>query len=168
MELVCMDHLSLEKSECCHENNLVIAIQFTRCSVATPTRNQTAQTIRQEFCMTMVHYDFPSMLHSHKITGIKRSRTTSYQPMGIRMMEGFNQTLLRMLGTLTTVQKTEWKPYVPSLVHSYNSTKHKILVIHILYSAYPRLPIDVNVDNNNKIYLIKHPYSMSDSKALYK
>ena len=86
----------------------------------------------------IVHYGFPCKLHSNKAQnfefkvnqhlckagGIKKTRTTPYHPMGNGQVERFNQTLLRILGTLDNSKKSDWKSYVPSLVHAYNATRH--------------------------------------------
>ena len=39
-------------------------------------------------------------------------------------VERFNQTLLKMLGTLEESKNSNWKAQVPSLVYAYNSTFH--------------------------------------------
>ena len=47
-----------------------------------------------------------------------KTRTTPYHAMGNEMIERFNQTLLKMLGTLGEYQKADWK------YHVYNVTVH--------------------------------------------
>jgi hypothetical protein len=49
LELVCMDYLSLERSNGGYENSLVITDHFTRYAIAIPTRNQTAKTTTEAF-----------------------------------------------------------------------------------------------------------------------
>jgi transposase InsO family protein len=49
-------------------------------------------------------------------TGMKKSRTTSYHPMGNGMCERFNRTLLNMLGSLESHQKQNWKAYLGQLL----------------------------------------------------
>ena len=139
MDLVCIDYLTLEPSKGGIENILVITDHFTRYAQAIPTRNQTARTTAKAlFDHFFVHYGFPARLHSDKaqnfeskfiqqlckIGGIKKTRTTPYHPMGNGQIERFNQTLLQMLGILENSQKTDWKSYVPALVHAYNATRH--------------------------------------------
>ena len=140
MDLVCMDFLSLEMSAGGYEHILVITDHFTRYAQAYPTKNQSAKTTaRALFDNFICHYGFPARLHSDKgrnferevikelcsIASIDKSRTTPYHPMGNGIPERFNQTLLNMLSTLEDDQKSDWKSYMPSLVHAYNSTCHK-------------------------------------------
>ena len=161
LELVCMDYLKLERSKGGYENILVITDHFTRYAQAIPTTNQTAATTaRVLFEKFIVHYGFPSRLHSDqgrnfeskviqelcKIAGIQKSRTTPYHPMGNGMCERFNRTLLNMLGTLTDAGKANWKDYVAPLVHAYNTTKHDstgLSAFYLMFGRHPRLAVDV-------------------------
>lgn len=160
MEFVCVDYLSLEVSKGGYENILVITDHFSRYAQAIPTRNQTAQTTaRVLFDNFFVHYGFPTVLHSDKganfeskiiknlcrITGMKKSRTTPYHPMGNGMVERFNQTLLNMLGTLTDIQKADWKAHVPTLTHAYNAAIHESTgysPYYLMFGRHPRLAVD--------------------------
>ena len=56
---------------------------------------------------------------------IKKSGTTPYHSMGNVMPKRFNRTLLDILGTLHSDKKKDWKRYVATLVHAYNSTWHE-------------------------------------------
>lgn len=160
MDLVCMDFLSLEMSAGGYENILVITDHFTRYAQAIPTKNQSAKTTaRILFDNFICHYGFPARLHSDQgrnfesevikelcsIANIDKSRTTPYHPMGNGMPERFNQTLLNMLGTLEDDQKSDWKSYVPSLVHAYNSTRHETTGYpphYLMFGRHPRLAVD--------------------------
>ena len=160
MDLVCIDYLMLEPSKGGVENILVITDHFTRYAQAIPTRNQTARTTAKAlFDNFFVHYGFPARLHSDKaqnfeskvirqlckISGIKKTRTTPYHPMGNGQVERFNQTLLQMLGTLENSKKSDWKSYVPPLVHAYNATRHDttgVSPFFLMFGRQPRLAID--------------------------
>ena len=123
-----------------YEHILVITDHFTRYAQANPSRNQTAKTTaRLLFDTIFCHYGYHSCLHSDQgrnfesevikelcaIANVDKTRTTPYRPMGNGMPERFNQTLLNMLGTLKEDQKSDWKTYVPPLVHAYNATRHE-------------------------------------------
>lgn len=160
MELVCIDYLSLEMSKGRFEHILVITDHFTRYAMAVPTRNQKARTTaRVLFDNFFAHYGFPAKLHSDKaqnfesrvvrhlckVAGIKKTRTTPYHPMGNGQAERFNQTLLRMLGTLEPALKSDWKSYVLPLVHAYNATRHDTTgfsPFYLMFGRHPRLAID--------------------------
>ena len=187
MELVCIDYLSLETSKGGFENILVITDHFTRYAQAIPTKNQTARTTaRVLFDSFIVHYGFPTKLHSDKaqnfesrvirhlcrIGGIKKTRTTPYHPMGNGQCERFNQTLLRMLGTLEPSKKSDWKSYVSPLVHAYNATRHEstgFSPFYLMFGRHPKLAIDafLGVDPNaetgkNKTEYVKKLQSRLD------
>ena len=160
MDLVCMDFLSLEMSSGGYEHILVITDHFTRYAQAIPSRNQTAKTTAKLLFDNFVcHYGFPARLHSDQgrnfesqvikelcaIANVDKTRTTPYHPMGNGMPERFNQTLLNMLGTLEEDKKSDWKTYVPPLVHAYNSTRHETTGFsphYLMFGRHPRLAVD--------------------------
>ena len=107
----------------------------------------------------IVHYGFPARIHSDQgqcfeskllkelcqIAGVEKSRTTHYHPMGNGQLERFNQTLLKMLGTLKNHQKSDWKAHIPTLVHAYNATFHDstgYLPFFLMIGRHLRLEID--------------------------
>jgi transposase InsO family protein len=146
LELACIDFLTLEQSKGGHHHILVITDHFTRYAHAIPTRNQTAKTTAQTiFDNFIVHYGIHQWIHSDQganfeskvakelcaLTGMKKSRTTSYHPMENGMCERFNRTLLGMLGTM---------------VHADNCTRHEstgVSPYFLMFGRHPRLPIDL-------------------------
>ena len=160
MDLVCMDFLSFEISAGSYEHILVITDHFTRYAQAIPLRNQTAKTTSSLLFNTFVcHYGFSSRLHSDQgrnfesevikelcaIANVDKTRTTPYHPMGNGIPEHFNQTHLNMLDTLEEDQKSDWKTYVPPLVHAYNATRHECTGFsphYLMFGRHPRLAVD--------------------------
>ena len=163
LELVCMDYLTLEPAKGVG-NVLVITDHFTKYALAIATKNQTAKTTAEVFHDEFIsHFGIPTRIHSDqgacfesdiikelcKITGMTKSRTTPYHPMGNPIPERFNRTLLNMLGTLEPEKKSDWKKYLPSLTYAYNCTKHettKVSPHELMFGRKPRLPIDAMFD----------------------
>jgi transposase InsO family protein len=164
LELVYMDFLTLAKSEGGYQHNLVITDHYTIYAQAIPTKNQLAKTTAEAFFNHfIVHYGIPKRIHSdqgtnfeskvikelcQQHTGMKKSRTTSYHPMGNGMCERFNRTILNMLGSLELHQKQNWKAYLGLMIKSYNCTRHESTgqTPHLLmFRGNPRLPIDVTL-----------------------
>ena len=139
---------------------LVITDHFTRYAQAIPTRNQTAHTTaRILYENFFVHYGFPARIHSDQganiesklinslcdLTGMKKTRTTPYHPMGNGMVERFNRTLLNMLGTLQDNQKADWKAHLSTLTHAYNAATHDstdFSPFYLMFGRHPRLAVD--------------------------
>ena len=165
LELVSMDYLTLEPSKGGQSNILVITDHFTKYAIAVPTHNQTAKTTADAFYDNFaVHYGIPTRIHSDQganfesdlikelcnLTGMTKSKTTAYHPMGNGCTERWNRTLLDMLGTLETDKKANWKKYIPSLAHAYNCTKHestKFAPFELMFGRKPKLPIDSVFEN---------------------
>ena len=121
------------------------------------TAKTTADALYNEF---IVRYGIMARLHADqganfessiieelcKIMCIEKSRTTPYHASGNGITEEFNRTLISMLGTLVTEQKTDWKQYVAPVIHAYNCIKHESTGFSsylLLFGREPKLPIDV-------------------------
>ena len=160
MEVVCIDYLSLERSKGGFENILVLTDHYTRYAQAIPPRNQTAQTTAKALYQNFfVHCGFPARIHSDQganfkskliqslcsLTGMKKTCTTPYHPMGKGMVERFNRTLLNMLGSLEESQKVDWKSNVSTMTHAYNAAVHgstEFSPFFLMFGRHPRLAID--------------------------
>ena len=80
-----------------------------------------------------------------KIAWVQKSRTTPYHPVGNGQVERFNQTLLKMLGTLENHQNSDWKAHILTLVHAYNATFHDSTgysPFFLMFGRHPRLGVD--------------------------
>ena len=168
LEVVSMDHLTLEPSKGGHQHILVITDFFTRYAVSVPIQNLSAITTAKAFINNfVVHYGIPQRIHSDQggafesrvvkelcnLLGIKKSRTTAFHPEGNGVTERFNRTLLQMLGTLDAPSKLDWKTQVAPLVHAYNCAPHAATgysPYFLMFGRHPNLPIDIamNVDRS--------------------
>uniref|UniRef100_A0A3B4F4P9 Integrase catalytic domain-containing protein n=1 Tax=Pundamilia nyererei TaxID=303518 RepID=A0A3B4F4P9_9CICH len=155
-----MDFLALESDTSGTRDILVLTDHFTKFAVAIPTPNQKARTVAK--CLWenyIIYYGIPERIHTDQgqdfesrlikelceFAGIQKSRTTPYHPRG-NPVERFNRTLLAMLGTLETKQKTRWKEHVKPLVHAYNCTRNEVTGFtpyELMFSRTPRLPVDL-------------------------
>ena len=161
MDLVCIDFLSLEPDSHGYENVLIVTDHYTRLAQAFVTRNQKAQTVAKILWENyFMHYGFPRLLHSDqakdftanvikqlcKITNVKKTRCTPYHPQGNSQCERFNKTLMNMLGSLPQDKKSNWKKYVPSMVHAYNCSKNDATgasPFFLMFGRQARLPVDI-------------------------
>ncbi len=177
LELLCIDYLSLEQSKGGVTNVLVITDHFTRYSMAIPTHNQTAKTTANIlFKQFICHYGFPRKLHSDqgrnfesriikelcKLAQIDKTHTTPYHPMGNGQVERFNRTLLNMLGTLSPVQKANWKEEIGPIVHAYNCTRNSSTgysPFYLMYGREPKLAVDIALGVQENIANDKVEYS---------
>jgi len=169
LELVCMDFLQLEPSAG-YEHLLVITDHFTKLARVIPTKNETAKTTAKALYDNFITiYGFPQRLHSDQgrnfesrvikelceISGMDKSRTTPYHPMGNGACERMNRTLLKMLGTLDDEKKSSWRKYIATLVHFYNCTPHESTgysPYRLMFGREPKLPVDVifGIDNERQ------------------
>ncbi|XP_051814578.1 uncharacterized protein LOC127537021 [Acanthochromis polyacanthus] len=107
----------------------------------------------------IIYYGIPERLHTDQgpdfesklihelctVVGIQKCRTTPYHPRG-NPVERFNRTLLNMLGTLETKQKSKWREFVKPLVHAYNCTRNEVTGFtpyELMFGRSPRLPVDL-------------------------
>ena len=184
MELVCIDFLSLEKSKGGIENILVITDHYTRYAQAFPTSSQTAKSTAKVLCEKFImHYGFPERIHSDQganftshlikelchIANVQQSRTTPYHPMGNGMVERFNQTLLKMMGTLDNEKKSDWKSHIAPLVHAYNVTIHNstgFAPYFLMFGRHPKLAIDsllgLHIENFGSHYTTEYARKLKD------
>ena len=71
---------------------------------------------------------------------MEKPRTTPYHPMGNGQCERFNQTLLKMLGTMEEYQKSDWKAHVLTLVIFHKTTGYS--PVFLMFGRHPRLAND--------------------------
>ena len=162
MELVHIDFLTIGCPESDKQVNLMIVTDhFTRYTQADINPNQTApvvaKTLWEQF---LTHYGWPTNICTDQgksfennlfrelcaLAQVQKLRTTPYNPQSNGSCERFNQTLIRMLGTLLTHAKKNWPDWVYSLTHACNATISQatgFCPFYSMYGRYPVLPIDV-------------------------
>ncbi|XP_076877136.1 eukaryotic translation initiation factor 4E-1A isoform X1 [Brachyhypopomus gauderio] len=161
MELVCIDFWSAEDAKQRSVDVLVVTDHYTKLAHAFPCANQTAKQVAKKlwdnvFCV----YGFPQRIHSDqganfeselvaellKLSGVAKSRTTGYHPMGNGGTERFNRTLGSMLRALPLKSKQQWPQQIQALTFAYNATVHETTgyaPFYLMFGRVPRLPIDV-------------------------
>ena len=92
--------------------------------------------------------NFESLLISDlcELTQIKKLRTTPHRPKGNGSCEGFNRTLISMLGTLPEGFKSKWLQHISTLTYAYNCTHSNATGFspyYLLYGRHPLLSIDI-------------------------
>ena len=166
MEIVHLDHLTLEPCKGKIESVLVVTDHFTRYAQAYPVRNQTAKTTAKVLWEQFLrHYGFPQKILTDQGRGfesdlfkelldlatIEKVRTTSYHPQTNGQCERFNSTLMNMLGTLSPEQKRDWKAHLLTMCQAYNATQHAstgFSPYFLMFGRHPRLPMDYQMGIN--------------------
>lgn len=77
-----------------------------------------------------------------QLTGMKKSRTTSYHALGNRHCERYNRTLLDMLGTLKPIQKQNQIIYINPFFINMLITATKMSPYFLMFRRNRRLLID--------------------------
>ena len=88
-----------------------------------------------------------------EITCNKPSLTTIYHPMGNRLCERMNRTIINVLKTVPATCKSNWKNHIKKLTFAYNSTKHRSTnysPYFLLFGRNGRLLVDWMFDINTK------------------
>uniref|UniRef100_A0A3B1IZV0 Gypsy retrotransposon integrase-like protein 1 n=1 Tax=Astyanax mexicanus TaxID=7994 RepID=A0A3B1IZV0_ASTMX len=161
LQLVCIDFWSAEDASNKSIDVLVVTDHFSRLAHAFVCKNQSAKQVARVlwdkyFCV----YGFPERIHSDqgasfenqlisellRISGIRKSHTTPYHPMGNGSVERFNRTLGNMIRALSPERKLNWPSQLQTLTFMYNCTVHETTgyaPFYLMFGRVPRLPIDV-------------------------
>uniref|UniRef100_A0A8B9GYV3 Integrase catalytic domain-containing protein n=1 Tax=Astyanax mexicanus TaxID=7994 RepID=A0A8B9GYV3_ASTMX len=165
LEMVCIDFWAAEDSNGRSVDVLTVTDHFTKMSHAFPCHDQSAKQVARLlwdrfFCI----YGFPERIHSDQganfesqliqellqISGVKKTRTTIYHPMGNGQVERFNRTLGNMIRALPPRSKQKWPQMLQTLTFAYNCTAHEstgYAPFYLMYGRIPRLPVDVMFSN---------------------
>lgn len=80
------------------------------------------------------------------VSGVRKSHTTPYHPMGNGQTERFNRTLGNMIRSLPPRLKERWPQMIQTLTFSYNCTTHEttgFAPFYLMFGRVPRLPVDI-------------------------
>ena len=123
------------------------------------TAKCTAQALWDWF---VVHYDQPESIISDqgqnfetdliselcKLANVWKLCTNPYYSLTNGQCEGFNHTLINMLGTLPTNKKSSWRDMVLMLVHAFNCTRSTAIRFspyYLMKGWKPWLPVDLTL-----------------------
>lgn len=165
LELVCIDFWSAEDSNNKSVDVLVITNHFAKLAHAFQCQDQTAKTVAKKlwdgfFCV----YGFPQRIHSDQganfesellaellqLSGVGKSHTSPYHPMGNGATERFNRTLGNMLRSLPPRSKPKWPQMIQSMTFAYNCTAHEtpgFAPFYLMFGRVSRLPVDLMFQN---------------------
>lgn len=125
-----------------------------------PTRDQTAATTAKAVWKNLFQvYGSPEHILSDRgaaftsdlfqqlclLYGCRMKRTMAYHPQGNGACERFNQTILKLLGTLTDEAQSQWPSRLPALLQAYNNTPHGttgLTPYYVVFGRHERLPVD--------------------------
>uniref|UniRef100_A0A8C6SL91 Integrase catalytic domain-containing protein n=1 Tax=Neogobius melanostomus TaxID=47308 RepID=A0A8C6SL91_9GOBI len=161
MELVCIDFWTAEQTDKKCVDVLVVTDHFSKMAHAFPCKNQSAKQVARRlwsdfFCV----YGFPKRIHSDQganfesslmkellaLSGVQKSHTTPYHPMGNGITERFNRTLGNMIRALPPQSKARWPQMLQMLTFCYNCTEHEttgFAPFYLMFGRVPRLPVDI-------------------------
>ena len=143
MERIALDILGpLPESDEGNKYILVIADYYTKFVKAYPMPDETASTIARIVVEEFIcRYGTPKEIHTDqgrqfeskiftqvcKLLGIKKTRTTPFNPKSDGMVERFNRTLLGLLVTLLEPDKhqRDWDRQIPYATAAYRSSVHE-------------------------------------------
>ena len=164
-ELVTIDHLHLDRSKGWYEYLLVVVDHFSKFVQGFPIKNKSGRAAADLlFTKCFLDFGFPKRIlydqgeefdnklfqRLSEITGVKPFRTTPYHPMGNRLSERLNRTIINILKTLPTTFKSNWKNHIKKLTE-HRSTNYS--PYFLLFGRNESLPVDLmfDINTNNDI-----------------
>ncbi|EGD83143.1 hypothetical protein PTSG_12079 [Salpingoeca rosetta] len=140
MELVAMDFLGpLPASARGNKHLLVISDVFTKFVMAVPLRDQKAATVVDALTTHFfATHGIPEKLLSDqgpsfrakdtadlfRLLRVRKIWTSPYHPQTDGMVERWNRTVCKMLGTLVNTRQTDWDKFVGLVTLAYNTSFH--------------------------------------------
>ena len=135
--MIAVDILEVPLSTNNNRYLLVVQDYFTKWDEAIPLQDQTAAPIARQLTKLFATYGQPEILHSDQgrnfestvlaqtleAFGVKKSRTTAYNPQGDGMVERFNRSLLQLLRAYVD-KENDWEQYLPLVLYAYRTSVH--------------------------------------------
>ena len=95
--------------------------------------------------------EFDNNLNKELFTamGVNHIVSSAYHPQTNGLVERFNQTLQRSLLKMVGDNESDWFKYLGSVLFAYNTSRQastKYSPFFLLYGRHPRLPVDLQVD----------------------
>jgi hypothetical protein len=119
---------------------MVVADYYSKWTEAYAIKNHTAVTVADTLMKEFIcRYTIPSQIHTDqgrefesnliselcKLLGIRKTRTTPYNPKSDGLVERFNRTLQQMLTTLVNDARNDWDEHLPYIMMAYRSSVHE-------------------------------------------
>lgn len=163
LELVALDHVKLEHSSTGFQYALTITDHYSKFLVVIPARDLTAKTTAELFIKHFVRlYGYPDQILTDQgpafesqlfqelcsMYGCRKLRTTAYHPQGNGLCERANQTVIRMLRSLSAEKRTQWPSILPELTYLYNNTEHcstGFTPFYLMFGRQGKLPKDLEL-----------------------
>lgn len=165
LQRVATDILELPVTSRGNRYILVVEDYFTKFVNLYVLPNQSAQTVA--CCLfedyVLVH-GVPEALHSDqgrqfeaevvqslcRLLGIKKTRTTAYNPKSDGMVERHNRTLIDQLAKMLLSHGGEWDSYVKQVAFAYNTSKHastQFTPFYLMHGREARVPADALISD---------------------
>ena len=145
---------------------MVIGDYFTKWVEIHPIPDQTAETVAQKLTEEFIcRFGCPSELHSDqgrnfesrvfaevlRLLGVRKTRTTPYNPKSDGMIERFNRTLLNMVSMMIEPVKNQrdWDELLPFVGFAYRSSVHESTgetPNMLMFGREVKLPLDLMVE----------------------
>ena len=146
---------------------LVATDHFTKWSEAWAIPDQEAQTVAKTFVTQFVtRFGAPMMIHTDqgrnfesklfkamcKLLGVKKTRTTAFNPKSNGQVERLNKTLSTMIGTYIAENQHVWDENLSALMMAYRATPQESTGItpnEMMMGREVYMPIDVQVGSTS-------------------
>ena len=180
-----MDYMGpIKETDRGNKHILVLMDHFTKWCEAFPTKDQKAPTVAHVLVSRVFsRFGPPTVLHSdqgrnfdstlmhevYNLMGIKKTRTTAYDPQCDGLVERQNRTLQNILSSFVSEHSVDWDQWIDQAVFAYNTSVHEstgMSPYEMLFGRPARMPIEVELGVPLRNPSSQSDYSQSLRKAL--